>query len=156
MNFLGKKKRYIVLFVRKEQESYTFLKKVKVLPHARTVKYTKKNIHPIFLQYPSYIRGLSYFYLIDVDAGGFEDVPEEEELNEIMEDEDWEGAGQLRYRGSNLKYDAGILSFLTEEQGIRQLSSGFQSKLLNVNTIVLLIMGIVMGVFIGFFIAGFF
>lgn len=133
---MRRRKKYIVFFVRKEQESYTFLRKKRVSPSTKLVVYTKKNVHVLDLSKPSVIIGSKYIYLIDINAS--------------------KEGGQLRYKGSNIKYDAGILSFITVEGGIRQLTATLHDRLFDGNTIMLMIIGIALGVFIGIFAGGFF
>lgn len=147
---LSNKKKYVVVFVRKEQETYTFLKKKAISPTTRDVNYSKKKKHIIDLTYPTYIRKLVYYYFIDVDSNEMHTYE-----NDKGKKQKYYG-GQLRYMGSNLQYDAGILSLITDESALRQLTSTLHDKLFNGNTIILLLMGVVMGLFIGLFFGGFF
>ncbi|MFX1501185.1 MAG: hypothetical protein ACFFDH_09510 [Promethearchaeota archaeon] len=156
-----KKDKYIVYFVRRNAESYRLLKKRRVLPDTKLVSY-KKRVHLLDLSHESFSRKLKHYFLMDIENETETIVKLKDEKGKILKDKNGNEitetyyGGQLRYWGSNLKYNSGLLSFLTVEGGIRQLASGIAGKLFNTNTIVLLAMGIIMGLFAGLFFGWFF
>ena len=136
--------------MRKDKESYRLLKKKRVSPSTKIVRYTSKQAHIVDLTHETFSRKLKKFFLIDIDS--------EEEIK--IKDKDGKMityyGGQLRYMGSNIRYSAGTLSFLTVEGGIRQLASGMGKRLLDTNTIILLIFGVGLGLMTGLFFGWFF
>ena len=70
MNFLDyilNKKKYYAIFLRKEQNSLSRVRKKRFLPTAKDIKYKKKQ-YPLNTEFPTYIRGMKLFYFIDYDT----------------------------------------------------------------------------------------
>lgn len=63
-----KKKKYIAVFLIKEQQSYSVIFKAKFNPINKVLSY-KKRSYPIKIDFPTYIIGLKLYYFIEVDKG---------------------------------------------------------------------------------------
>lgn len=81
------KKRYIAVFVIKEQEVRVVLRKRRFKASNSTVRY-KKRTFPIDVSHPTYAKGLKLFYFIDIKDGQvlLNEVTEESVINpEILD-----------------------------------------------------------------------
>jgi len=63
-----KKKKYILAFLLKEQNTYELRKKKRFNPTNNRIKY-KKKLHIIDVSKPTFTRKQKLFYLIDIDKG---------------------------------------------------------------------------------------
>ena len=68
MNLLGKKKVYVAVYVRKEQDVRVVVGKKRFKPTIEVIRYKKKT-YPLDISYPTYARGLKLFYFIDIVDG---------------------------------------------------------------------------------------
>lgn len=68
MIFERNKKRYIAVFVIKEQEVRVVLRRKRFKPSSDTVRF-RKSTFPIDVSYPTYAKGLRLFYFIDIKDG---------------------------------------------------------------------------------------
>lgn len=127
------KKKYIVVFLIKEQESYTILKSKRITPTNNSIKYGKNKSIPIEISLPTYSKGLKLFYFVDMSSK----VP-----------------SQITF--SNLEFDginSEVLDMIMNGHIIRELSSNlsdntnFKMNLLNI------IIGGLIGGLIGFVIS---
>ena len=144
---IARKRKYFVVWLRKEAGTYRFIKKRQIAPKTKEVKYSKDIRHPIDMQFPSYIRGHKIFYFIDVDKRVIRKKAKEGETVLLK-------GGQLRYEGSHLEYDPELLAYV--RTGIvRDLTATLHAKLIDGNAIFLMILSAVAGIFSGIFIAGF-
>jgi len=129
---LKNRKKYIAVFLIREQNSYSVLKSKKFNPEAKTIRFKKGSSHQIDASNPTYSRGLKMFYFIDINEGQLTFNGEERE-NEINPE---------------------LLDMIIEQNIIRQITSNFGEKMFG-GQIINLIVALLFGVTIGFLIAGF-
>ena len=58
------KKKYIVIFLIKEHQSYTEIKRKRINPNSTEINFNNKS-YPIMINLHSYSKGLKYYYFID-------------------------------------------------------------------------------------------
>lgn len=66
---MSKRKKYYVIWLGKQEGTYTFLKKRRISSSTENVRFIKGKAKPIKIQNPSYIRGLKVFYFLNVEEG---------------------------------------------------------------------------------------
>lgn len=130
INILKKKKKYIGIFVVKEQGNYNIMSKKKFNPFKSKIKYGK-DLFLINVRYPTYVKGLRLFYFIDVKTGT-----------------------QISFRKlTKSTYDPSYINLMLGESTIIDLVSGLGvQKTLSIMT---LILGIIIGALGGFIAKGY-
>ncbi len=125
------KKKYIVILLVKEQSTYNVLLKKKILPTSNFIRYNKKT-YPINIDYPTYSKGLSLYYFIDIHK-----------------------EKQLSFgKSKNSTITPDVLDMIISQNIISQLTenlgSGFTLTLYNI------LIGLIIGSLIGFIVGGFY
>lgn len=124
-----KKKKYILVFLLKEQNTYELRKKKRFNPTNNRIKY-KKRLHIIDISKPTFTRKQKLFYFIDIDKGQL-----------YFNDDD-----------SEIKKDKPFMDLLLGTDLIEKLSSGLIEKV-NVKDIfekiIYIGFGIAIGIIIG-------
>lgn len=81
-----KRKKYIAIFLLKEQNTYTVIKHKKFKPTITEIKVSKDKTKTINVSIPIYSKGLKLYYFIDIDKGQlFFDKKKDIISNEILD-----------------------------------------------------------------------
>lgn len=64
-----KRKKYVVIFLIKENDSYSVLSRKRFMPSKSKVRYGKGKSHIIDTSKPTYIKGLRLFYFVEINKG---------------------------------------------------------------------------------------
>ena len=125
------KKKYICIFVIKEQGNYNVIKKKKFNPSNNKIK-LKKQMFIIKVRYPTYVKGVKLFYFIDVKTGT-----------------------QISFRKfTKITHSHSLINLMLGEGVIEELVNGLGEKTNIFNTIVF-VLGVVIGALGGFITAGY-
>jgi len=152
-------KKYIAIFVIKEQGTFTRLGKKKFKPTNNFVRY-KKRTFILDISYATYSRGLKQFYFIDLLNGQryLEKTEQDKEIEQTKKltkkekrEKQKEIAEQLKLK--KLDIDPEITDMLISRKVISQLTTNLTGGT-NVMNIMTLIIGVVIGGLIGYTIAG--
>jgi len=126
---IGKKKeKYFVIWFMKEENGYSRLRRQKVKPNTQFVKMGESK-HEINMQYPTWRKGSTRFYLVELKEG------------------------QLYFNPKEIDYDPELLHDILDRKIIQQLASNLTSQQWKIN-IFLAIFSAIFGGLIGFIIAG--
>ena len=152
----NKKKKYIAIFVLKEQGTFTRLGKKKFKPINDSIRF-KKRTFILDSSFATYSRGLKQFFFIDLLNGQTyleqdnQDVANTKLTKKQKREKEKEVAKLLKLK--NMKIDPEITDMLISRKVIAQLTTNLNSNAIGIN-IMTLIIGVVMGGFIGYTIAG--
>ena len=152
----NKKKKYIAIFVLKEQGTFTRLGKKKFKPTNDSIRF-KKRTFILNTSFATYSRGLKQFFFIDLLNGQTyleqdnQDVANTKLTKKQKREKEKEVAKLLKLK--NMKIDPEITDMLISRKVIAQLTTNLNSNAIGIN-IMTLIIGVVMGGFIGYTIAG--
>jgi len=152
----NKKKKYIAIFVLKEQGTFTRLGKKKFKPTDDCVRFRKRTFI-LDSSFATYSRGLKQFFFIDLLNGqtylekNNQDVADTKLTKKQKKEKEKENAELLKLQ--NKKIDPEITDMLISRKVIAQLTTNLNSNAMGMN-IMTLIIGVVMGGFIGYTIAG--
>lgn len=117
---IGNKKKYIAVFLLKQEGSYAYVGRKKFKPTQKDISY-KEGVYEITREKPSYIKGTRLFYFFDI------------------------GTGQLYMDTSDLNIDPEINELITKRKIFKQLAVSLSGSTMKVN-IMWLVIGLVMGV----------
>lgn len=126
-----KKKKYICIFVIKEQGNYNVIKKKRFNPSNNKIK-LRKQMFILKVRYPTYVKGIKLFYFIDVKTGT-----------------------QISFRKfTKITESHSLINLMLGEGVIEELVNGLGEKTNVFNTIVF-VLGVVIGALGGFITAGY-
>lgn len=152
----NKKKKYIAIFVLKEQGTFTRLGKKKFKPTDNYVRFNKRTFI-LDTSFATYSRGLKQFFFIDLINGQTyleqdnQDVADAKLTKKQKREKEKEDAKLLKLQNKTI--DPEITDMLISRKVIAQLTTNLNSNAIGIN-IMTLIVGVVMGGFIGYTIAG--
>ena len=153
----NKKKKYIAVFVLKEQGTFTRLGKKKFKPTNDYIRFRKRTFI-LDASFATYSRGLKQFFFIDLLNGQtyLEHEENQDKANVKLtkkqkREKEKEIAKLLKLK--NMKIDPEITDMLISRKVIAQLTTNLNNNAIGIN-IMTLIIGVVMGGFIGYTIAG--
>ena len=129
---MNKKKKYYVIFVVRQQGTWTRIGRKKFSPSKEAIKFRKFGTFLVNSANPTYMRGLKLFYF--VDAKGKENICFKGDKGSII--------------------DAKTADMLLTRKIVSQLTTNLSSDKLKLN-VMTLILGVAMGGLIGYIIAGF-
>ena len=123
----NKKKKYIAVFLVKEQGTYSVLKLRRFKPNNKVLQFTKGNSHSLDISFPTYLKGLKLYYFIDIKKG------------------------QLRFKDSKDKVNPELLDMVLKQSIVRQLTATLTSNLTGqiLNIIIGLCIGLPIGIIAG-------
>ena len=148
----NKIKKYVAIFVLKEQGTFTRLGKKKFKPVNSCVRY-KKRTFILDTGFATYSRGLKQFFFIDFVKGQtyLEETKDTKDTKKLTKKEKEEKAKLLKLK--QLYIDPEITDMLISRKVISQLTTNLTGAA-NVMNIMTLIIGVVIGGLIGYVIAG--
>ena len=153
----NKKKKYVAIFVLKEQGTFTRLGKKKFKPTNDCIRFRKRTFI-LDSSFATYSRGLKQFFFIDLLNGQtyLEQEDNEDKANVKLtkkqkREKQKEVATQLKLK--ELFIDPEITDMLISRKVIAQLTTNLNNNPIGIN-IMTLIIGVVMGGFIGYTVAG--
>jgi len=122
-------KKYIVVFLIKEQNTYNMIHRKKFKPSDKVVRFRKQSI-PISSSLPTYSIGLKLFFFIDITSNT-----------------------QLFFKSSkNNTINAKVIDMILQESIITQLTSNLTSTSKFTMNLIYIVLYIIFGVLIGFII----
>jgi len=129
---MSKKKKYIAIFVLKEQQSYTVQKRKKFNPLKKELSFKDKTYH-YKISIPTYSKGLKQFYIFDIHTT----------------------TGHLLFfKNKDSLITPEILDMICKRHTIQQLASNLTDTAFKVNLMMVFI-GLVIGGLIGWIAGGF-
>lgn len=146
----NKTKKYIAVFVVKEQEVHTILSKKKFKPTNTTVRF-RKHTYIMDVEIPTYSHGLYLYYFIDLRKGQqilSDDIEIEEEQDLDVDSEEYTNQLLLKAR----EIDPEITDMLISRKIISQLTTNLSDTAMKINIMTLLIGGVI-GAMVGYTIA---
>jgi len=127
------RKKYIVVFLIKEQNSYSEVSRKLVKSTTTKIKFGKKDTIPIDISKPSYSKGLKLFYFIDLS-------------NNL----------QLHFiKDKNNRINSEAMDMIFQQEIIRQLTSSLGEPSFLAGKLFNMIVGGIIGLLIGFVIASY-
>lgn len=123
------KKKYITVFVVKENNSYSILRKKKISPSTERVRYKAGKSYKVNISVPTYSKGLKNFYFID------------------------EKKGQLSFLELYKDANPEAMDLIFEQGILRNIISGLMARVSS--NILMVIMALSLGVAVGFIARGF-
>lgn len=130
-NLLKIRKKYYAVFLIKEQNTYNVLRRKKFNPESKIIRYKKGNTHEVDVSIPTYSKGLSLYFLIDINEGQLE-------------------FGNHR-KG---KVNPELIDMVMQQSIIKQLTSNLSQQLFG-GQIMSVITALLMGGLVGFIIGAF-
>ena len=143
-----KTKKYVAVFVLKEQGTFTRLAKRKFKPTDTSIRFRKRTFI-LDTSLATYSAGLKQFFFIDF-VNGQTYLDEEKEQNKLTKKQK-EKAKLLKLQ--NLNVDPEITDMLISRKIISQLTANLTGNAMGMN-IMTLIIGVVIGACIGYIVAG--
>lgn len=129
---MNKKKKYYVIFVVRQQGTWTRIGRKRFHPSKEGVKFRKFGTFLVNSANPTYIRGLKLFYFVDV-----------------------KGEENICFKGDKGSIvDPKVADMILSKKIVSQLTTNLSSDKLKLN-VMTLILGVAMGGLIGFIIAGY-
>lgn len=153
----NKKKKYIAIFVLKEQGTFTRLGKKKFKPTNDCIRFRKRTFI-LDASFATYSRGLKQFFFIDLLNGQTylkQDTNQDDANKKLSKKEKREKQKEIArlLKLKNLEIDPEITDMLISRKVIAQLTTNLNNNAIGIN-IMTLIIGAVMGACIGYIIAG--
>jgi len=129
---LNKKKKYFVIFVVRQQGTWTRIGRKRFSPSKEAIKFRRFGTFLVNSANPTYMRGLKLFYFVDV-----------------------KGKENICFKGDKGSIvDAKTADMILTRKIVSQLTTNLSSDKLKLN-VMTLILGVGMGGLIGYIIAGF-
>ena len=144
-----KTKKYVAIFVLKEQGTFTRLAKKKFKPTDTSIRFRKRTFI-LDTSLATFSAGLKQFFFIDF-VNGQTYLDEEKEETKFTKKQKEEKAKLLKLQ--NLKVDPEITDMLISRKIISQLTANLTGNAMGIN-IMTLIIGVVIGACIGYIVAG--